>query len=221
MRRLATVRRLMALAGLSIEDQLEQVLTQAAGHERCVLLCSFQKEESVLLDGLARLGLQDRIEVVMIDTGALFAETLETWRRFEEHFGVSVGAEEAYAADAAAGGWTGPENCCGVEKVAALERALEGADAWVTGLRREMSADRAGTELVEHDAGHGIAKYNPLAHWTEKDIWRQINTAGLPYHPLHDQGYASIGCAPCTQPGSGREGRWAGTDKSECGLHVA
>jgi len=214
MRRLATVRGLMALAGLSIEDQLEQVLTQAAGHERCVLLCSFQKEESVLLAGLSKLGLQDRIRVVTIDTGVLFAETLETWRRFEQHYGVSVDVEEAY------GGWTGPDNCCGSEKVAALERALQGADAWITGLRREMSAERAGTELVEQDGKRGITKYNPLAHWSERDIWRQINAAGLPYHPLHDQGYASIGCAPCTQPGSGREGRWAGSDKTECGLHV-
>ena len=75
--------------------------------------------------------------------------------------------------------------------------------------------------IVIEDAKRGIAKYNPLAHWTEKDIWRQIHARSLPYHPLHDQGYESIGCAPCTQPGSGREGRWAGTDKSECGIHVA
>ena len=205
----------MPLAGLTIEDQLDKVLTQAAEHENCVLLCSFQKEKSILLYRPQRVGLEGQIRVVTIDTGVLFPETLETWRNFEQHYGVAVAVEEAY------GSWTGPENCCGTEKVAALERALDGADAWITGLRREMSADRAGTELVEEDAKRGIAKYNPLAHWTEKDIWRQIHARSLPYHPLHDQGYESIGCAPCTQPGSGREGRWAGTDKTECGLHVA
>ncbi len=106
-------------------------------------------------------------------------------------------------------------------KVAALERALAGADAWVTGLRREQGPSRAGTELVEVDEKRsGIAKYNPLALWTERDLWTRIHERDLPYHPLHDQGYESIGCAPCTQPGSGRDGRWAGLDKTECGLHV-
>jgi hypothetical protein len=76
------------------------------------------------------------------------------------------------------------------------------------------------TELIERDPKRGLWKYNPLAHWTDKDLWRRIHERGLPYHPLHDKGYASIGCAPCTLPGSGREGRWAGTEKTECGLHV-
>jgi phosphoadenosine phosphosulfate reductase len=181
-----------------------------------VLLCSFQKEESVLLASVARLGVADRIRVATIDTGVLFPETIATWRSFEDRFGVQIEVEEAR------GDWAGPEQCCGGEKVAALERALEGADAWITGLRREMSDERAGTELVEDDAKRpGVTKYNPLAHWSEKDLWRVIHAEDLPYHPLHDKGYESIGCAPCTQPGSGREGRWAGTGKSECGLHVA
>jgi 3'-phosphoadenosine 5'-phosphosulfate sulfotransferase (PAPS reductase)/FAD synthetase len=102
----------------------------------------------------------------------------------------------------------------------ALERALGDAQAWITGIRREQAETRAHTELVEVDDKRGIAKYNPLAFWTEKDLWSRILERGLPYHPLHDHGYASIGCACCTQPGSGREGRWAGTDKTECGLHV-
>ena len=119
------------------------------------------------------------------------------------------------------GDWTGPEHCCGADKVAALERALTGADAWITGLRREQGPSRANTELVEVDVKRGgIAKYNPLAFWTERDLWRRIHELGLPYHPLHDDGYESIGCAPCTLPGNGREGRWAGSDKTECGLHV-
>ncbi|MGH2839533.1 MAG: phosphoadenosine phosphosulfate reductase family protein, partial [Solirubrobacteraceae bacterium] len=98
---------------------------------------------------------------------------------------------------------------------------LAGADAWITGLRREHGPTRAETALVEVDERRGaIAKYSPLAFWTERDLWARIHERGLPYHPLHDQGYESIGCAPCTQPGSGREGRWAGSEKTECGLHV-
>ena len=120
----------------------------------------------------------------------------------------------------ATGPWTGPEHCCGAEKVAALERALAGADAWITGIRREQSPTRASAQPVEWDEKRSMWKYNPLVAWTEKDLWRRIHERDLPYHPLHDQGFASIGCATCTQAGSGREGRWAGTDKTECGLHV-
>jgi phosphoadenosine phosphosulfate reductase len=177
-----------------------------------VLLCSFQKEESVLVDAL--LQVTDSPRIVTIDTGVLFPETLATWRAFEERFGVRIQVEEAL------GDWTGPEQCCSAAKVAALERALDGATGWVTGLRREQSPTRAGAQRVEFDEARGLWKFNPLVDWTERDVWRAIHERELPYHPLHDAGYASIGCAPCTNPGSGREGRWAGTDKLECGLHV-
>jgi phosphoadenosine phosphosulfate reductase len=199
-----------------LSDQLTGTLQQAAQHERLVFLCSFQKEESVILDELLKVAPHTR--VVTIDTGVLFPETLQTWKRFEEHFGVHVDVEDAQSPTTA---WSGPEHCCTPRKVGALERALAGADAWVTGIRREQAETRAHAELVEADAKRGgIPKYNPLAFWTEKDVWSRILERGLPYHPLHDQDYASIGCACCTQPGSGREGRWAGTDKTECGLHV-
>ena len=115
--------------------------------------------------------------------------------------------------------WTA-ERCCGTAKVDALERALTGVDAWITGIRREQAPTRAAAAKLERDERRGIWKVNPLADWTEKDLWHYIFEHDLPYHPLHDQGYASIGCAPCTQPGAGREGRWAGQDKTECGLHV-
>jgi phosphoadenosine phosphosulfate reductase len=184
-----------------------------------VLLCSFQKEESVLIDELLRVsdGRTDPVRIVTIDTGVLFEETLQTWRAFEERFGVKIEVQ-----DASSGGvpWSGPEHCCSAAKVAALERALGGAEAWITGIRREQGPTRAEAELVEMDRARGIVKYNPLADWSEKDLWRRITERELPYNPLHDQGYESIGCAPCTQPGSGREGRWAGTEKTECGLHV-
>ena len=199
----------------TVAGSLSETLRQAAGHERLVFLCSFQKEESVILDELAQIAPHAR--VVTIDTGVLFEETLATWRAFERRFGVRIEVEEAL------GPWAGPERCCGSEKVAALQRALAGADAWITGLRREQGPTRAATELVEieHGAGRGaIAKYSPLALWTEKDLWRRIGERKLPYNPLHDAGYDSIGCAPCTRSGSGREGRWAGSEKTECGLHV-
>jgi len=199
---------------------LTHTLREAARHgERAVLLCSFQKEESVLLDELQRLGqgTSDAVRIVTIDTGVLFAETLATWRKFEQRFGFKIDVEDAANPTAP---WSGPDNCCSAAKVAALERALAGAQGWITGIRREQSPTRADAQLIERDARRDLWKYNPLAHWTEKDLWRRIHERGLPYHPLHDQGYSSIGCAPCTQPGNGREGRWAGTDKTECGLHV-
>ncbi len=203
---------------------LTHTLREAARHgARAVLLCSFQKEESVLLDELLRLDYVDEVppsqavRILTIDTGVLFEETMKTWRAFEERFGVQIEVVDASSPDEP---WSGPEHCCSVAKVAALEHALDGAEGWITGIRREHGPTRADAELIERDEGRGLWKYNPLAHWTDKDLWRRIHERELPYNPLHDQGYESIGCAPCTQPGSGREGRWAGTDKTECGIHV-
>jgi phosphoadenosine phosphosulfate reductase len=199
---------------------LTHTLREAARHGECaVLLCSFQKEESVLLDELLRLdqGTGKAVRILTIDTGVLFEETLKTWRAFEQRFGVQIEVVDASSPDVP---WSGPEHCCSVAKVAALERSLTGAEGWITGIRREQGPTRAETELIERDDARGLWKYNPLAHWTDKDLWRRINERDLPYNPLHDQGYESIGCATCTQPGNGREGRWAGTDKTECGIHV-
>ncbi|MGP0101349.1 MAG: phosphoadenylyl-sulfate reductase [Solirubrobacteraceae bacterium] len=204
---------------------LTHTLREAARHgERAVLLCSFQKEESVLIDELLRLNEEmsptapgKAVRIVTIDTGVLFGETLQTWRAFEQRFGVTIEVQDASNPE---NPWSGPEHCCSVAKVAALESALAGAEGWITGIRREQGPTRAATELIERDAKRNLWKYNPLAHWTDKDLWRRIHERDLPYNPLHDQGYESIGCAPCTQPGSGREGRWAGTSKTECGLHV-
>jgi phosphoadenosine phosphosulfate reductase len=199
---------------------LTHTLREAARHgEKAVLLCSFQKEESVLIDELLRLdqGTGEAVRIVTIDTGVLFEETLQTWRAFEQRFGVEIEVVDASSPGAP---WSGPEHCCSVAKVAALERSLAGAEGWITGIRREQGPTRANAELIERDDVRGLWKYNPLAHWTDKDLWRRINDRDLPYNALHDRGYESIGCAPCTQPGSGREGRWAGTEKTECGLHI-
>ena len=197
----------------------ETLLSAIERHgEAAVLLCSFQKEESVLLDEMLRIsGRPDAVRIVTIDTGVLFEETLQAWRAFEDRFGVKIEVQDASSPGEP---WSGPEHCCSVAKVAALEAALSGAEGWITGLRREQGPTRAATQLIERDERRSLWKYNPLADWTNKDLWRRIHERELPYNALHDRGYESIGCAPCTQPGAGREGRWAGTDKTECGLHV-
>ncbi|HEX8976977.1 MAG TPA: phosphoadenylyl-sulfate reductase [Solirubrobacteraceae bacterium] len=181
---------------------------------RLTMACSFQKEESVLVHMLSRANPDFR--AFTIDTGVLFPETLSTQKAFEERFGVQFEVIDARSPGAP---WTA-ENCCGTAKVAALERGLSDVDAWITGIRREQAPTRASAAKLERDERRGIWKLNPLADWSEKDLWRYILAHDLPYHPLHDQGYASIGCAPCTQPGAGREGRWTGQDKTECGIHV-
>ncbi len=200
----------------SLSDTLREAVERHG--ERVVLLCSFQKEESVMIDELLRIGDgHTPVRIATIDTGVLFPETFQTWKAFEERYGIAV---EVHDASNAAAPWTGPEHCCSVAKVAALERALGGAEGWITGIRREQGPTRADTQPIEEDTKRELRKYNPLAPWTEKDLWQRIFDRDLPYNPLHDQGYSSIGCAPCTKPGSGRDGRWAGTEKTECGLHV-
>jgi phosphoadenosine phosphosulfate reductase len=183
-------------------------------HPRLTLACSFQKEESVLVHMLSVIEPQAR--VFTIDTGVLFPETLATWKRFEDRFGVNV---EVMDARSAGQPWTAA-TCCGEAKVDALERALSEVDAWITGIRREQAPTRAGAAKLERDTRRGIWKVNPLADWTERDVWSYIFAHDLPYHLLHDRGYASIGCAPCTLPGDGREGRWAGAETTECGIHL-
>jgi len=193
----------------------EEVLAYAVErfHPRLTLACSFQKEESVLVHMLTAICPDPR--VFTIDTGVLFPQTLETWKRFEDRFDLKV---EVFDASSPGDPWTA-ERCCSEAKVDALETALTGVDAWITGIRHEQAPTRAAAAKLERDERRGIWKVNPLIDWTEKDLWRYIHEHQLPYHPLHDRGYDSIGCAPCTQPGRGREGRWAGQDKTECGIH--
>jgi phosphoadenosine phosphosulfate reductase len=198
---------------MSAQGVLEEAI--AKHHPSLALACSFQKEETVLIHMLQEIAPDAR--VFTIDTGVLFPETYATWRELEQRTGVKVEVHDATSADGTP--WSA-SNCCGTHKVAALERALDGLDAWVTGLRREQSPTRADAGFAEWDEPHGLWKFNPLADWTERDVWGYISEHDLPYNPLHDRGYPSIGCAPCTMPGSGRDGRWAGQDKTECGLHV-
>jgi phosphoadenosine phosphosulfate reductase len=184
-------------------------------HPSLKMACSFQKEESVLAHMLSEV--EPRAKLFTIDTGVLFPETLATWKRFEERFPtLEIEVIDAISAGAP---WT-RSNCCGQAKVDALEQALHGAQAWITGIRREQATTRSAAAKLEPDEKRGIWKVNPLADWSEKDVWAYILRHELPYNPLHDQGYSSIGCAPCTLPGEGREGRWAGEEKTECGLHI-
>jgi phosphoadenosine phosphosulfate reductase len=187
-------------------------------HPRLTLACSFQKEESVLFHMLSEIeDGRGPLNAFTIDTGVLFPETLATWKQFEERFPqVAIKVMDARSPDEP---WTA-QNCCGEAKVAGLEAGLADVDAWITGIRREQAPTRSAAPKLEQDERRGIWKLNPLADWTEKDVWTYIFQHDLPYHPLHDQGYSSIGCAPCTVPGEGRDGRWAGTDKTECGIHV-
>ena len=198
------------------ETTAEEVLATAVErhHPNLIMACSFQKEESVLIDMLMKI--EPSARVFTIDTGALFPDTYEVWRKVEDRYDLHV---EVFDATSMNGAWT-PDNCCGPRKVAALQHALDGVDAWITGIRREQSPTRADAQPEEWMESRGVWKFNPLVDWTEDDVWRYVHEHDLPYHPLHDQGYDSIGCAPCTLPGAGRDGRWAGQAKTECGLHV-
>jgi phosphoadenosine phosphosulfate reductase len=193
-------------------------------HPRLYVACSFQKEASVIMDLLVRIEPEARF--FTLDTGVLFDETYAIWRRVEEHYGITVDryagiSLEQQAAEHGDALWNrDPDRCCSIRKITPLNEALSGVDAWISGLRRDQSAGRANTPKLDWDRKHGLWKLNPLADWTERDVWAYIAANDVPYHPLHDRDYASIGCTHCTRPGGAREGRWAGTDKIECGIHT-
>ena len=191
---------------------------------RVSLACSFQEEESVLLDMLYRVAPDAR--VFALDTHVLFPETYELWREVERRYGTKIEVYEgpSLARQAELHGdrlWERkPDLCCAIRKVEPLNRALGGLDAWITGVRRDQAPTRANTPKVGWDEAHELWKAAPLADWDDERCWDYIHEHDLPYNELHDRGYASIGCTHCTLPGAGREGRWAGSAKTECGLHV-
>lgn len=193
-------------------------------HPRLYVACSFQKESSVIMDMLLRIEPEARF--FTLDTGVLFPETYATWQALEQRYGMTVASYQGMtmARQAAVRGdrlWDrDPDACCGIRKVAPLGEALSDVDAWITGLRREQSPSRARTGKVHWDGTHGIWKANPLADWSERDVFGYLADHDVPYNELHDRGYGSIGCTHCTRPGSGREGRWAGSDRAECGIHA-
>ena len=188
------------------------------------LACSFQKEESVLLDML--LEHDPKARVFALDTHVLFPETYGVWREIERRYGIRIEVFEgpSLGRQAATHGdrlWeSNPDLCCSIRKIGPLGTALSGLDGWITGVRRDQSASRAGTPKLGWDDRHELWKASPLADWTDDDVWAYIRERELPVNPLHERGYASIGCTHCTAPGTGREGRWVGTGKTECGLHA-
>jgi phosphoadenosine phosphosulfate reductase len=192
-------------------------------HPRLALACSFQKEETVILDML--LEQRPDATVFALDTHVLFPETYAVWQEIEKRYNIKVRVYEGPPLDrqAATHGdelWkSNPSLCCALRKVAPLANALGDLDGWITGVRRDQSTSRAQTPKIGWDERHELWKAAPLADWSDADVWAYIEERNLPVNDLHRRGYASIGCTHCTLPGQGREGRWAGTDKTECGLH--
>jgi phosphoadenosine phosphosulfate reductase len=196
---------------------------------------SFGAEDMVLTDLIARYF--GSIEIFSLDTGRLPSQTYELMQTVTERYGRKI---KVYFPDAAAvedyvrlNGINGfydsvaqRKDCCHVRKVNPLKRALAGKKAWITGLRRDQAASRVALSESEFDADHGVQKFNPLIDWTHLDVWSYISANNVPYNALHDLGYPSIGCFPCTraiQPGEdARAGRWwwEAAENKECGLHV-
>ncbi len=195
--------------------------------DRLCLTCSWQKQSSVLVHMASEVGLE--IDVIELDTHLFFKETYETREQLVERYGLTLIQPEVMtiAEQHRAEGpnlWErDPDRCCHIRKVEPLLSALEPFDAWISGIRREQSPSRAGARKVDRSERYGVWKVQPLADWSEQDVWRYIVANDIPYNPLHDAGYRSIGCIPCTRPiapgEEERAGRWAGSDKLECGIH--
>jgi phosphoadenosine phosphosulfate reductase len=204
-------------------------------HPRIAFASSFGVEDVAVIDMLA--GIRDDARVFTLDTGRLAAETYDVMERVRERYRLPL---EVYAPErepleellrgrgfySFRSSVEERKRCCGVRKVEPLRRALGGLDAWITGLRREQSVTRTAVPVVEVDhANGGIVKVNPLAAWTEAQVWAYVRAREVPYNRLHDQGYPSIGCAPCTRAiGAGEDARagrwwWENPDTKECGLH--
>ena len=225
----------LARRAAELEDKSPQEILAWALAEyrpRIALSSAFGVEGCALVDMLANL---DRdVPIITVDTNFLFPETEELIARMVDRYGIhlatisgAVAKEEQERRHGLALYARDPDLCCSLRKVEPMKRALAGLDAWIAGLRRDQGPTRANIRSLErydHDDGRPLVKVNPLAAWTRKDTWEYIVANGVPYNPLLDQGYKSTGCWPCTRPvGEGeaeRAGRWAGQDKTECGIHT-
>ena len=217
----------------ALAQTLEQI---AERHSPAVLANSLQAEDMLLTHAIAAAGLP--IGIFVLDTGRLHAETLYLVDEIRERYALDV---EVYTPQAAAvvnyvefhgrdafyRSLQLRQRCCEIRKVEPLARALAGKRAWITGQRREQAASRGGLPEHEYDSVHALDKFNPLAAWTEAEVWQYLRTHKVPYNRLYDEGYRSIGCAPCTRPvlpgEDARAGRWwwEAPQTKECGLHVA
>jgi len=208
----------------------------AAEHSPAVLANSLGAEDMVLTDLIAELQLP--IAVFSLDTGRLPAETYDLLDRLRERY-PSLALQVFYPRSDALEAWVGlhgvnafyksvelRKSCCALRKVEPLSRALAGRQAWITGMRRAQSVTRSELAVSAYDDDHGLMKFNPLADWSEQEVWEYIRTRDVPYNALHDRHYPSIGCAPCTRAiavGEDlRAGRWwwENPENKECGLHV-
>jgi phosphoadenosine phosphosulfate reductase len=195
--------------------------------DRLCLTCSWQKQSSVLVHLVSELGLD--IDVIELDTHLFFRETYETRDRLVERYALRLKQPEVVTVAeqhrlAGPNLWErDPDRCCHLRKVEPLLRTLESYDAWISGIRRDQSPSRVRTPKVQWSERYGVWKIHPLADWDEKRVWAYVTVNEIPYNPLHDVGYRSIGCIPCTRPiepgEEERAGRWAGSDKLECGIH--
>jgi phosphoadenosine phosphosulfate reductase len=197
--------------------------------DKAALASSFGAEDVVLIDIAS--GIDAPFAVFTLDTDFLFPETYELISRIEQKYCISVQrlrprlSPESQAREFGVELWKRqPDLCCNTRKVEPLTQRLKASLAWITGIRREQSPTRANARKVEWDARFGLVKLNPIADWTEAQVWEYIHLHSVPYNPLHDRGYPSIGCTHCTRsvlPGEDpRAGRWSGFAKTECGLHV-
>lgn len=194
-----------------------------------VYACSFGIEGIVLIDLIAKV--RPDAKIVFLDTDVHFKETYETIDRVKAKYpqlqielkkpAITLEEQAKQYGDKL---WERePNKCCGIRKMTPLNETLSGAKAWISGLRREQSETRANVEFINKDDKFKSIKICPLIHWTWKDVWRYVTKHDLPYNPLHDQGFPSIGCETCTKPAFTaedlRSGRWQGSGKTECGLH--
>lgn len=217
-----------ALEGARPEDILAWSFAEYA--PRIALSTAFGVEGCALIDMAVKI--DPKVAVFTVDTDFLFPETRALIERLTERYGLNlttlkgrVTKEEQEARHGLALYARDSDLCCALRKVEPTRRALVGLDAWVAGLRRDQGKSRAGIGVLErydHDDGSPLVKVNPLARWTRNDTWRYVMANGVPYNELLDAGYKSIGCWPCTQSSDGEEraGRWAGSNKKECGIHT-
>lgn len=196
---------------------------------KLTMATAFGPEGLVIIHYLAQI--EPRTHVFNLDTGYQFPQTLELRDRIARRYGIEVELKQPELTvaeyEAAHGGpvyKTNPDQCCHDRKIAVLRQAAAGMRAWMSGIRRDQSSDRAAAPIVGWDKKFGLVKISPLANWTKKDVWKLITDEDIPYNPLHDQGYTSIGCWPCTRAvmfgEDERAGRWSGSAKTECGLHT-
>ncbi|MEY4526649.1 MAG: Phosphoadenosine phosphosulfate reductase [Nitrospirota bacterium] len=211
------------------QDVLKEAIKRYA--PKIVLACSFGAEDVVLVDMVHRI--DPAIPLFYLDTDFLFPETYATRDRIIQQYALqpaqvlqvrSLLTPDQQAAQHGPALWsTEPDRCCQLRKVEPLTRVLKGYEAWITGIRRDQSPTRANAGLIEWDGKFQLVKVNPLARWTWADVWTYIKVYEVPYNPLHDQNYPSIGCTHCTAPVAPgedpRAGRWKTFTKTECGLH--